>query len=98
MKIFFGAAIQGAHNREERARVHRLIIDALKSCGCGVVSEHTTGRDYDATAQLLEKTLGTLPPKGMERTVLIRNKMIEFISYLISIAKCRLSNRKFARI
>ncbi len=51
MKIFFGAAIQGAHNREERARVHRLIIDAIKNCGCEVVSEHTTGRDYDATAQ-----------------------------------------------
>ena len=28
---------------------------------------------------MLEKTLGTLPPKGLERTVLIRNKMIEFI-------------------
>jgi len=79
MKIFFGAAIQGAHNREERAAVHRLIIDAIKSCGCEVISEHTTGRDYNATAQLLEKTLGTLPPKGMERTVLIRNKMIEII-------------------
>jgi len=79
MKIFFGAAIQGAHNREERAAVHRLIIDAIKSCGCEVISEHTTGRDYDATAQLLEKSLGTLSPNGMERTVLIRNKMIEFI-------------------
>ena len=79
MKIFFGAAIQGAHNREERARVHRLIIDAIKRCGCEVVSEHTTGRDYDATAQLLEKSLGKLPPKGMERAVLIRSKMIEFI-------------------
>lgn len=79
MKIFFGAAIQGAHNREERARVHRLIIDAAKRCGCEVVSEHTTGRDYDATAQLLEQSLGSLPPKGMERAVLIRNKMIEFI-------------------
>ena len=79
MKIFFGAAIQGAHNREERVRVHRLIIDAIKSCGCKVISEHTTGRDYNATAQLLEKSLGVLPPKGMERTVLIRNKMIEFI-------------------
>jgi hypothetical protein len=33
----------------------------------------------DATAKLLEETLGTLPPQGMERTVLIRNKMIEFI-------------------
>ena len=79
MKIFFGAAIQGAHNREERAAVHRLIINAIKSCDWEVISEHTTGRDYDTTAQLLEKTLGTLPPKGMQRTVMIRNKMIEFI-------------------
>ncbi len=79
MKIFFGAAIQGAQNRAERARVHRLIIDAIKRCGCEVVSEHTTGKDYDSTANLLEKSLGTLPPKGMERTVVIRNKMIEFI-------------------
>ncbi len=79
MKIFFGAAIQGAHNREERAAVHMLIIDAIKSYDFEVISEHTTGRDYDATAQLLEKTLGTLPPKGLKRTVLIRNKMIKFI-------------------
>ena len=79
MKIFFGAAIQGAHNREERAAVHRLIIDAIKSCGCEIVSEHTTGKDYDSTAKLLEKSLGHLPPQGIERTVLIRNKMIEFI-------------------
>ena len=79
MKIFFGAAIQGAHNREERAAVHRLIIDAIKSCGCDVISEHTTGKDYDATAKLLEKSLGSLPPKGLERTVVIRDKMIEFI-------------------
>ena len=79
MKVFFGAAIQGAQNREERAAVHRLIIDAIKSCGCDVISEHTTGKDYAATAQLLEKTIETLPPKGMKRTVAIRNKMIEFI-------------------
>lgn len=79
MKIFFGAAIQGAQNREERAAVHRLIIDAIKSCGCEVISEHTTGKDYDSTAELLEKSLGQMPPQGMERTVLIRNKMIEFI-------------------
>ncbi|MGD8714757.1 MAG: hypothetical protein PVG70_09470 [Desulfobacterales bacterium] len=79
MKIFFGAAIQGAHNREERAVVHRLILDAIKSCDCEVVSEHTTGNDYDSTIHLLEKRLGSLPPKGLERTVFIRNKMIEFI-------------------
>ena len=79
MKIFFGAAIQGAQNREERAAVHRFIIDAIKSCGCEVISEHTTGKDYNATAKLLNDSLGQLPPKGIERTVLIRNKMIEFI-------------------
>jgi hypothetical protein len=79
MKIFFGAAIQGAQKREERAAVHRLIIDAIKSCGCEVISEHTTGKDYNATAKLLNDSLGNLPPKGMERTVMIRNKMIEFI-------------------
>jgi len=79
MKIFFGAAIQGAHNRQERAAVHRLIIDAVKSCGCEVISEHATGKDYDATARLLEKTLGSLPPRGRERTAFIRNKMIDFI-------------------
>jgi hypothetical protein len=79
MKIFFGAAIQGAQNREERAEVHRLIIDTIKRCGHEVLCEHTTGKDYDATAHLLEKSLGTLPPQGMARTVLIRNKMIQFI-------------------
>ena len=79
MKIFFGAAIQGASNRKKRAAVHREIVDAIKRCGCQVISEHTTGEDYESTAVLLEKTLGPLPPKGMERTVLIRNKMIEFV-------------------
>ena len=79
MKIFFSAAIQGASNREERAAVHRLIINALKNCGCEVISEHTTGKDYDSTVGLLEDKLGSLPPRGMERSILIRNKMIEFI-------------------
>jgi len=79
MKIFFGAAIQGAYNREERAAIHRLIIDAFKRCGHEVLCEHTTGKDYYATAHLLEKSLGELPPQGMARTVLIRNKMIQFI-------------------
>ena len=79
MRIFFGAANQGARNREERAAVYRLIIDAVNNCGYEVISEHTTGKDYDATARLLTESLGTLPPKGKDRTVLIRDKMIEFI-------------------
>jgi hypothetical protein len=86
MKIFFGAAIQGASNRKERAAVHRKIIDAIKNYGCEVLSEHTTGKDYDATAHLLEKSLGAMPPQGMARTVLIRNKMIEFIEGDIDVA------------
>jgi hypothetical protein len=77
MKIFFGAAIQGSKIREERARVHRLILDAIIGCGCKVISEHTAGRDYDDTRRLLEETFGPLPPKGMERTIFVRNKMIE---------------------
>ena len=79
MQIFFGAAIQGASNRQERADVHRMIISALRVNGCEVISEHTTGKDYEATIGMLQDKLGPLPPKGMERTVLIRNKMIEFI-------------------
>ena len=79
MKVFFGAAIQGASNREERAAVHRLIIKGLKENGGEVISEHTTGKDYDDTIGLLEQILGSLPPIGRDRTVLIRDKMIEFI-------------------
>ena len=55
MKIFFGAAIQGVHNREERATVHRLIINAIKSCDCEVISEHTTGRDSDEVSKFMLK-------------------------------------------
>ena len=47
MKIFFGAAIQGAHNREVRAAVHWLIRNDLKNCYCEVFCEHTTGKDYN---------------------------------------------------
>lgn len=77
MKIFFGAAIQGSEIREKRARVHRMILDAIIDCGCKVISEHTAGTDYEDTRRLLEETFGSLPPRGMERTIFIRNKMIE---------------------
>jgi hypothetical protein len=79
MKIFFGAAIQGSRDRAERAAAHRRIIDAIKNYGYEVISEHTTGTDYNSTAKLLERSLGTLPPTGLERSALIRNKMIAFI-------------------
>jgi hypothetical protein len=79
IKIFYGAAIQGAANRRERAPVHRTIIDAIKRCGCRVVSEHTVGTDYENTAGILENTFHDLPPKGSDRTVFVRRKMIELV-------------------
>ena len=79
MKIFFGAAIQGAENRRQRAQVHQVIIDAIKNFGGTVISEHTTGSDYDNTIALLENSFGPLPPKGKERTVYVRKKMTELV-------------------
>jgi hypothetical protein len=58
MKIFFEAAIQGAQNREERAAVHRLVVDAIKSCGCEVISEHATCKNYD-TCSSFDRTFLT---------------------------------------
>ena len=78
-KIFYGAAIQGAKNRKERAYIHKLVIDVIKEMGCKVVTEHLTGTNFENTARLLEESLGPLPPVGKERSVFIRNKLIEFI-------------------
>ncbi len=79
MKFFFGAAIQGSKNREERVSAHRMIIDAIKNNGCSVISEHTTGSNFNETASLFEAALGALPPIGKVRTVHVREKMIELI-------------------
>jgi len=79
MKFFFGAAIQGASDRRQRVHIYRLIIDSLKNAGCDVISEHTTGTNFDETGVLLEKSIGPLPQKGLERTVYIREKMIELV-------------------
>lgn len=40
-----------------------------------MIREHTTGKNYDSTVGLLEDKLGFLPPRGMERSILIRNKI-----------------------
>ncbi len=79
MNFFFGAAIQGAKNRKERVSAHSKIIDAIKKSGCTVISEHTTGSNFDETAMLFEAALGALPPVGKARTVHVRKKMIELI-------------------
>ena len=79
LTVFFGAAIQGAQNREERSEIHRRLIAAIKTFGCQVLSEHTGGADFDKTAALMESSIGPLPEKGKERTVHIRNEMIRQI-------------------
>ncbi len=80
MKIFYGAAIQGtkdSNERTERARIHRALIDVIKNNGYDVVSEHTAGRNKEETAILLERAIGPLPsPGSTERTVCIRKGMI----------------------
>lgn len=79
MKIFYGAAIQGARNREERAEVHRILIEAIKKEGCEVVSEHTTAKSKEEAATILERSIGPLPSPGIERGRYVRKKMIEAV-------------------
>ena len=78
-KLFYGSAIQGALDRNDRAYIHRELIELIKSEGVEVVSEHVTGRNKKETAELLEKAVGFLPPSGTERTIYVRRKMIEII-------------------
>lgn len=77
MKVFYGAAIQGAENREKRAKVNRFIIDAIKNQGFEVFTEHTTGKSYDEGIAELEKSIGCLPDDELERRRYVRDKMIE---------------------
>ena len=78
-RVFYGAAIQGNRDRLERQSIHQGIIEHIKSLGYTVASEHVIGSTYDETAKLLTEALGALPPKGMERTTFVRNKMIELV-------------------
>lgn len=86
MKVYYGGALQGARNREERAKVHKTLISCIKDQSYDVVTEHVTGKNKRETAILLEEAIGTLPPSGIERTIYIRNKMIEYIEGDISAA------------
>jgi hypothetical protein len=79
MKVFYGAAIQGAKNRIERIFVHKTLIETIKQNGHEVLSEHTTGKTRKEAQSLLNKSIGPLPPEGIERRIFIRNKMIEAI-------------------
>lgn len=77
--VFFGAAIQGCKNRDERVSRHQFIINAIKNNGFSVVTEHTTGKTYDESIEKLEQAIGTLPPPGLERRIYVRNAMIDAV-------------------
>ena len=79
MKIFYGAAIQGANNRKERAEIHQLFINTIKKQGFEVCTEHTTGKTYEEAIKKLEQAIGPIPKKGLQRRIYVRNKMIEAI-------------------
>jgi len=79
MKVFYGAAIQGAKNREERSKVHQFLINTIKKQGFKVFTEHTTGKSYKEAIEKLEQAIGPIPKNSTERRIYVRNKMIEAI-------------------
>jgi len=79
MKVFYGAAIQGAKNREERSKVHQFLINTIKKQGFEVFTEHTTGKSYKEAIEKLEQAIGPIPKNSTERRIYVRNKMIEAI-------------------
>ncbi len=86
MKVFYGAAIQGAKNRGERAHINRELIESIKQSGYEVFSEHTCGNSVEENARLLDCAIGPLPPAGIERTRYVRRKMIEAVEGDIVVA------------
>ena len=79
MKVFYGAAIQGAENRKKRANIHKTIIDSIKKQGFDVYTEHTTGKTYKEAIEKLEQSIGKMPKDDLKRRIFVRNKMIEGI-------------------
>ena len=79
MKVFYGAAIQGAENREKRANIHKTIIDTIKKQGFEVYTEHTTGKTYEEAIEKLEQSIGKMLKDDLKRRIFVRNKMIEGI-------------------
>ncbi|MHC4170666.1 MAG: hypothetical protein ACYSWQ_27330 [Planctomycetota bacterium] len=78
-KVFYGSAIQGAKDRAERAHINKALIECIKHEGYTVAFEHTCGRTVEETAELLGKAVGPLPPVGIERTIYVRQKLIEAV-------------------
>ena len=79
MKIFFGAAIQGANNRKERSETYQFFINIIKKQGFEVYTEHSTGKTYEEAIKKLEQAIAPIPRKGKQRRIYVRNKMIEAI-------------------
>jgi len=79
MNIFYGGAIQGSTDRKQGAYIHQYIISILKSCGCTIYTEHTSGETYEEAIEKLEASIGPLPEKGLARRIYVRDKMIEAI-------------------
>ena len=77
MKVFYGSAIQGSEDRKQRAHVNKFIIETIKQMKNSIITEHTTGETYEESIQKLETAIGTLPPKGLQRRIYVRDKMIE---------------------
>ena len=78
-RIFYGAAIQGAANREERAPVHEALMETIKDMGGVVVAEHTAGKNFEETALLMEQALGPIPSGSHQRALYVRNRMIAMV-------------------
>jgi len=86
MKVFYGAAIQGAQDRKKRAHIHEFIINTIKKQGFDVYTEHTTGKTYEEAIQKLEQSIGKIPQNDTERRIYVRSKMIEGIESDIAAA------------
>jgi len=93
MKVFYGAAIQGAENREKRANIHKTIIDSIKKEGFDVYTEHTTGKTYEEAIEKLEQSIGKMPKDDLKRRIFVRNKMIEGIESDIKAAVFEVSTQ-----
>jgi len=86
MKVFYGAAIQGAENRKMRVDIHKTIIDSIKKQGFNVYTEHTTGKTYKEAIDKLEQSIGKMPKDDLKRRIFVRNKMIDGIESDINAA------------
>lgn len=79
MKVFFGTAIQAKKDRNERSEINEIISEAIKKSGGELVCEHILGKNIQQTAELLEESVGPLPPSGKERSIAVRNTLIDMV-------------------